>query len=305
MGIFWGFVLVWAGLAYLGASMGWWDYANASELWLYWPLILIFGGLSAILRGSKYAWAVLTFLLLITTYLIYDLSFASTPYLLDNNWRAKLGREVNVREESFELERDLSAELVKYKIKVGAINGDIKGTTDMALVGKFTSNFLGLSRESSTLNKTQLIELTGENSHGPMMWFGRKFQNKLELALTKEVPVALEVDCGASSLDFDLSEYTLSSFTLSAGASDIYLKLGEKIKNGALIEIKGGASATELEIPKNIGARIKSDDGLTANDFQGFTKQGEYYVNEAYESAAIKVDITFQTGASAMMVKQY
>jgi hypothetical protein len=305
MGIFWGFALIWGGFAYLGASLGWWGYVEAGNIWLYWPLALIFGGLSAILRGRKYSWVIMTATLLVTTFLIYDLSFAETPLLFNNTWRESYGQETEVKEEEFTVEKEAGAKDIKYKIKAGAIEANVSGITDKALSGQYSSTFMGLSRNSSLFGDTQLIELSGDSFRGRMMWLGRKLQNKLDLTLANDVPVSLETDCGASELNFDLSEYIVRRVQLSAGASDIYLKLGEKVENEAVAKISSGASNINIEVPKSIGVRIKSSDGLTANDFAGFVKKGDYYENEAYQSATKKIDIVLETGASAVEVRQY
>lgn len=305
MGILWGFVLIWSGAAYLGASLGWWDYAKASELWLYWPLILIFGGLSILLRGRKYSWAVMTALMLVATFVIYDLSFASRPLFFNESWRANYGQGAEARKESFTVEKDSAAKDIKYKIKVGAIEADIAGTTEKALEGDFTSSVMDLKRSSNLYGETQLIELTNEGQRGPVRWFGRKMENRLSLALSKDLPVSLEVDCGASSLDFNLAEYVIRRVQLSAGASDINLRLGGLIENDARIVLSGGASSVKIELPKSLGARIKSDDGLSSNNFSGFTKSGDYYQNAAYDTAEKKIEIVLQTGVSSIEVTQY
>jgi hypothetical protein len=305
MGIFWGFVLVWAGLAYLGASFGWWDYSKAAELWLYWPLALIFGGLSVLLRGRKFGWAILTSLLLVMTFIIYDLSFASRPLVFNDGWRSQYGQGGEVREEGLSTDKDARAKDIKYKIRVGAIRADISGITAKALDGNFVSSVMGIRKESSLYGETQLIELTNEGQRGPVMWFGRKVENRLSLSFSSELPISLEADCGASELNFDLSEYILRRVQLSAGASNIRLKIGEKTENGARVAISSGASAIKIELPKSLGVRIKSDDGLSSNTFAGFVKDGEYHKNEGYDTATQKIDIVLQTGVSSVEVVQY
>jgi hypothetical protein len=305
MGIFWGFALIWIGISYFGASLGWWDYAKASEIWLYWPLALIFGGFSAILRGKKFGWLFLGGLFIASSFLIYDLTFASQPLLFNKSWQQKYGREVSVTEKEINVEKDQAAEGISYKFKLGAINADISGVTEKALQGKLTSSFMGLDQKSSLYDKTQIVEVNSESISGPMLWFGRKVQNNLQASFNSELPISLELDCGASDVSLNLSEYILKDLSVSTGASNIYLKIGEKVENGARAEISTGASSVNIEVPKNIGVRIKSNDGMTANQFSGFVKNGDYYENEAYVSAEKKIQIVLKTGVSSVRVSQY
>jgi len=305
MGIFWGFALIWIGISYFGASLGWWDYAKASEIWLYWPLALIFGGFSAILRGKKLGWLFLGGLFIASSFLIYDLTFASQPLLFNKSWQQKYGREVSVTEKEMNVEKDQVADLINYKFKLGAINADISGVTKGALQGKLTSSFMGLTQKSALYDKTQLVEVGSESTSGPMFWFGRKVQNNLQVSLNNELPISLELDCGASDVSLNLSEYILKDLSISTGASNIYLKIGERVENEARAEISTGVSSVNIEVPKSIGVRIKSDDGMTSNQFNGFVKKGDYYENEAYDSAEKKIQIVLKTGVSAVRVSQY
>jgi hypothetical protein len=302
MGIFWGFALIWIGLAYLGSSMGWWDLARSSSIWMYWPLILIFAGVSALLKGKKYAWVVMTMLMLISSFFIYEISFSDNPYFLNKNWRQNQEKFI---EKDLATERAEGVEGINYKLLLGANETNISGTTQKALEGRFVSNFLDFTVKSSVPSKTQLIELENSGQNEQTVWFNRGLTNKLEVALNKDLPIALEINAGASTLNLDLSEYILRNFLLSSGASDIYVKIGEKVVDGSRMEINTGASSLKIDVPKSIGVRIKSDDGLSAKEFAEFTKLGDYYQNQAYETAEKKIDIVLKTGVSSIVVRLY
>lgn len=306
MNIFWGFALIWVGLAYMGSSFGWWDFARASEIWMYWPLILIFGGLSALLKGRKYAWAVLVALLLVTTYFIYDISYSDNPLLVRNqSWfRYESGNEY--REEEFKVEHVEGSEEILYKINLGATEANISGSTSEALVGKYSSNYAELKRTSALNGDIQQVEVSNENINRPMMWIGHRIKNKVDLSLAKDKPIAIEARVGAASADFDLSEYILNRFLISGGATDLSLRLGSLVNEQTDVVVSAGASSIEIEVPKTVGVSIEMDAGATATNFPGFTKTSDkHYQNSAFSTAAKKIYIVFKTGASSVEVREY
>jgi len=244
----------------------------------------------------------MTMLMLISSFFIYEISFSDNPYFLNKNWRQNQEKFI---EKDLATERAEGVEGINYKLLLGANETNISGTTQKALEGRFVSNFLDFTVKSSVPSKTQLIELENSGQNEQTVWFNRGLTNKLEVALNKDLPIALEINAGASTLNLDLSEYILRNFLLSSGASDIYVKIGEKVVDGSRMEINTGASSLKIDVPKSIGVRIKSDDGLSAKEFAEFTKLGDYYQNQAYETAEKKIDIVLKTGVSSIVVRLY
>lgn len=306
MNIFWGFVLIWIGLAYMGSSLGWWDLAKASEIWMYWPLVLVYGGLHTLLKGKKYAWAVFVALLLMTTYFIYEISYSNNPLLLhDQSWfRHELRHKY--REEEFKLEHLEGSEEILYKINLGATEAVISGDTNEALEGKYYSNYAELKKSNTLNDKVQQVEVSNENISRPMVWVGHRIINRVELSLSKDKPISIEARVGAASADFDLSKYNLSRFLISGGAADLRLRLGSPVKERTDVVVSTGASSVEIEVPKTVGVSIELGGGATATAFPGFTKTDDkHYQNSAFNNAAKKIYIVFKTGASSVEVREY
>jgi hypothetical protein len=131
-------------------------------------------------------------------------------------------------------------------------------------------------------------------------------KNKVEFHLNSNPEWEINVETGASSVDFDLSKYKVKELKLHGGAASFHVKMGMPL---ALtnVEVETGVSGVEISVPKGAACRIETDSGLSGNDFDdGFIKTGDNnHETAGYDAAKNKMLIHISGGLSGFDVKRY
>jgi hypothetical protein len=125
------------------------------------------------------------------------------------------------------------------------------------------------------------------------------------MALSNEVPVELEIESGAGTIEADLSGVQLAALRLKTGASSSKLTLPANA-GYTQVEVEGGAASVSLRVPPAVSARIVSQGGASGTnvDLKRFPRTGSgYYQSADYDAAHNKVDIRSNLGAGSLEVR--
>ena len=125
--------------------------------------------------------------------------------------------------------------------------------------------------------------------------------------LTGDVPVAIKLSAGASSLDLDLTDVRLTFLGVDTGASSVKVKLPAHAGQ-TLLDFDSGAASIELTLPEGVGARIRMDQGASSINvdekrFPALTSMGGMYQSADYDTAPNKVEIHLQGGANSVSIR--
>lgn len=123
--------------------------------------------------------------------------------------------------------------------------------------------------------------------------------------LSQDVPLSLDVDAGASSMDFDLTELKVTRLKVDTGASTLKVRLPAHAGNTS-VDIDSGAATLDLSVPQDVAARLYMKQGAsTVNvDLARFPlRDTGFYQSADYDSAANKVDIHLNGGANTVSVQ--
>ncbi|MCX6081250.1 MAG: DUF5668 domain-containing protein [Chloroflexi bacterium] len=124
--------------------------------------------------------------------------------------------------------------------------------------------------------------------------------------LTQEVPVAIKLEAGASSLDLDLTDVKLTFLGVETGASSLRLKLPVNAGK-SLVNIEAGAASIDMSVPEGVGARIRIEQGASSLDidqkrFPKVTDLDGLFQSADYDSAVNRVEVNLEGGASTVKV---
>jgi len=115
----------------------------------------------------------------------------------------------------------------------------------------------------------------------------------------------IDVNSGATDLDFDLSKYKLRNFKISGSAGAFSVKVGPPLTQ-TTIKIAVGAADVNISVPKNAACRIEEHAALSSNTFDGFSKKNDgAYETPDYSSAKNKILVQFTGGVSNFKVRKY
>ncbi|MFA5051918.1 MAG: toast rack family protein [Patescibacteria group bacterium] len=281
-----GLIIIFIGVVYLAQANGWAGVNLNLDWGRLWPLIIIFVGLSML--GGR-GWMSGTIGIIIT---IAILAIAALLIFTPAN-------QTSVTTDVITIAKDANAASAILHVKAGAGTLTVKDGAADLVNGTLESNITKASTETSTNDGVQTATIK-EDSYS---WSGvSQKANNMDLALNESLPIKLNLDTGAMSMNLDLKKINAEEITINTGASSMDLALGD-IPALAKLNIDAGASSFNLSLPPTLGAKIHIDAGLTSKNFPNFNKvDDQNYETTNYATAEKKVDIDLDMGVSSINV---
>ena len=306
--LFFGLLVIFFGLYYLARNTGWLPVDLQVNWILIWPILIIFAGLS-LLTGRSWLTAIVgtitTVIVIIAVVLMLLGGQIGSGKTIWPYWRLGIENDLNnnsvIKEQVLTIAKDKAAKSAVITLKARTGNVTIRGGGEGLVAGTYTASY-GNTATSSILENSQQIATLETFGPGPMMMFGSRASN-LNLEMTTQIPLKLDISTGASSLELDLTRLVLEQLDLEAGASSLKLALGDKAKINR-VNIKAGASSVEVEVPRTAGVKIFLDSALGSLNLEGFDKMDEHnFQTSSYSRSANKIDLHFELGVSSLQVK--
>ncbi|GAB4480242.1 MAG: hypothetical protein OHK0031_01220 [Anaerolineales bacterium] len=122
--------------------------------------------------------------------------------------------------------------------------------------------------------------------------------------LNESLPLSLDIDAGASSLDFDLRPLRLTSLKLDCGASSIRLTLPERSES-ARVDFQMGAASLDVTVPQGVALRLKVTGGansLTVDESRFPLSADGFYQSPDFAAAPYKVEMSLEGGANSVQI---
>lgn len=125
----------------------------------------------------------------------------------------------------------------------------------------------------------------------------RQEANEWDARLVSGVPVDLEVELGAGQSTVDLREVDVRELKVMTGVGETTVDLSGPRASDVTARIEAGIGELTVRVPSGIGVKVTSiSEGVGDFSFEGFTKDGDDYVNDAYASSDVKMEITLHQG---------
>ncbi|HHW15209.1 MAG TPA: hypothetical protein GXX28_09800 [Firmicutes bacterium] len=306
-----GAILILAGVVFLLANLGYLTLEAWMLLARFWPVLLMLVGLDLLTRGSRQAWVAPATLLVLTAALVFLVLgplragrplFYGYPYTPWSRPWSQVWRGGASGEER-ELRRPGLAE-ARFKLSFGGARVEVRALPDEALLYRLGWRAGG--------GAPVLARTTWEGNRADVRFYqehrfpatGRG--SRWELALPPGVPLALEIDGGASDLDLDLADLRLRSLSLDLGAGDVELRLGRREPHQKL-RLSAGAAQVTVRVPREAGVKVVSRGLLLNSRFhgEGFRKVDGAYVNESWGQATTQVELEVAAGVGELSVETY
>lgn len=298
--LFWGFLFVTIGVLIFAAKFDWF-YFDWNLAWDLWPLVLILGGVMIIARKSS-AKPFLSILFGIIVGMIIYGSFATVTnfQFWDDDWdrRSEWRSETN----NYYIDYDSDIERAKLDLSAGAGKISIRGTTDELLSGYSRGDRVRYNFSSRTSGGAALINFDMHDHKFRI--FQDEIDNSLSLSLNENPVWDLDLKIGAAKAIFELDEYKIDELTLKTGATDIKLRLGDKLDR-TNVSVEMGAANLEIAVPQESGCQIRGKLVLGDKDFYGFKKVNNVYETENFEEASNKIYLEIHGAVASVEVTRY
>jgi N-terminal domain of toast_rack, DUF2154 len=196
------------------------------------------------------------------------------------------------------------AKSVRVEIKMGAgklkVDSGVKAANGL-LDAEFTYNVPRWKPEVHyTRNGEQgllTIEQPGDGgSHGNTRY-------DWDLHLANKVPTEMSVNMGAGKADLILGGLALTNLDVNLGAGETNVDLTGDWKNDFRGHIKGGVGKATLRLPRDVGVRVQARGGLGSIDAHDFSRDGDYYVNDAYGKSPVTLHVDVEGGVGQIVLE--
>ena len=192
-----------------------------------------------------------------------------------------------------------AAKTARFKFSHGAGQIEITGgaPTGQALVG---SSAVGMNQQSRLDGDVLDVRVDAGPSFVP---FISPSEGVWRFQLTQEVPLALIVEAGASSLNIDLKDVLATRLQLKTGASSSNVTM--PARGASLLDVEAGAASVNIRVPEGTAARIRVKEGVTSInvDTNRFPRQDSgFYQSPNYDTVTDRSEINIESGLGSVSV---
>jgi hypothetical protein len=199
-----------------------------------------------------------------------------------------------MRHESREFERS-SIERLRVELRMGAGELKVRGAAEKLARADFTYNVDAWRPEISYHASAGIgdlnIEQPGKNhsSIGDTTY-------RWDLQLADDVPVDLVANFGAGEAQMDLGSLNLRHVEVEMGVGELHMDLRGKPKQDYDVRIHGGVGEATVRLPRDAGVYATGRGGIGEIKAEGLRRQGDHWVNDAYDTAKVRIHVDVEGG---------
>ena len=303
---FWPIILISVGVLLLLSNLGIVPWTTWNLLWRFWPLILVAVGIDVLIGHRSAVGSVISAFLILAliataagvVFFAEQLPFIAN-YVQDTPWQTDHVEQALDDYESASILIDLTSQ----QVSIQALNNSenlIEG--DLTYQGELIFDVQSQKSKADIRLDTRLVE----------NWVFTPFQTKpdakWDISLTPEIPLALTLDAGSGSCDFDLSDLLLEEFFLDSGSGSISLSLPEG--QSYPVKIDSGSGSVRITLPDDAGIRVRIDSGSGSfspgSSFKlvsGERNGDGTWENKKYDTAKNTLEMVIDQGSGSITFK--
>jgi hypothetical protein len=189
-----------------------------------------------------------------------------------------------------------NAQTVRAHLKIGAGELNVSGGADALMEAEFAYNVADWKPDVSYDVSGDTGELSVEQGSGQDVRPGGDARNEWDVLFSDEMPTDLRVQMGAGESSLDLDSLTLTGLDLQMGAGKTTVDLTGDYTSDFDASMQGGVGEATVMLPSEVGVRARAEGGLGNINAKGLKKEGDSYVNEAYGSSDVTLEVDVQGG---------
>lgn len=308
--IFWGLVFVFVGTIFLLENFDIIDF-SWRYVWRFWPLLLIISGINIVFSNSKSKSGAV----IIATITLIALAFLTFKGLEERpaehkNWSFNFDSD---EDDSSSSSKNLSNYSEDYDAKYKEATLNIAGGASTFKIDQGAEKLFE-SEIKETKNKyflkktdtdsTVVLDFRTKNNKTTFNFNDEEYST-VKMKLNNNPIWDINLRMGAGEINFDLSNNKVRNVSLKGGAAEFNIKLGE-LYNDVNLVAETGVAEINIDIPKNVGCKIKTNTGLSSKSFKNFIKNSDgTYQTENFNTATTKINILLKGGLSDFEVTRY
>ncbi|MFW6124915.1 MAG: toast rack family protein [Pirellulales bacterium] len=116
-------------------------------------------------------------------------------------------------------------------------------------------------------------------------------ENRWDLRLADDVPLDMNVALDVGEAELKLAGLSLTRLNAEVGTGELTVDLTGPWQRDFTARIEGGIGECTVLLPGKVGVRVEVDRGIGELDVTGLTRDGDAYVNKAYGSSPVTLQI--------------
>lgn len=129
-------------------------------------------------------------------------------------------------------------------------------------------------------------------------------RNEWDLMLAAGVPLDLDVKLGAGESDIDLSGIDVRTLNVLTGAGQTTVDLSGPRTADVDARIEASVGELTVLVPSDVGVRVRtSSEGIGDSTYEGLDRDGSDYVNDAYATSSVKIEVMLHRGIGEVTVR--
>lgn len=186
------------------------------------------------------------------------------------------------------------SERVRAELKMGSGELDVRGGASQLLDGDFTYNVAAWKPDIRYTAGNLTVEQHGSSSASG------KSTNHWDLRLNDQVALDLKVEFGAGEAKLNLGSLNLRELDVEMGAGELRLDLRGAPTHDYSVRVQGGVGEATVYLPKDVGISASASGGLGGISVTGLNKNGDRYVNQAFQTAKVQIRLDIQGGVGSI-----
>lgn len=198
------------------------------------------------------------------------------------------------RHESREFERK-GIERMRLELHMGAGEVKVRGGAQALAHADFTYNVDSWRPEVTYHTLGGTSDLTIEQPGSSHTHIGDTTYI-WDVQAADDIPLELIAHLGAGNARLDLSSLTVRRVEVEMGVGELNLDLRGQPKHDYDVQIHGGVGEATIRLPRDVGIYATGSGGIGEIHVEGLHKQGDHWVNDAYDDAKVRIHINVEGG---------
>lgn len=303
--VFWGLLLIILGTLLIGRNLGIVDFDWYNFLRL-WPVIFILWGISLLPVREVYKITLLVLVLAASTWFVINgpnnSFFDNFNYTYVEESNSNTVEKYKNRQQ-FTIPYDSSLDKASLTLDAAAGSFNINQVTSDLL------KFKELNNDNNNFQYTSYVEKKDgearikikEDKDGTF-YSGENKHKKVDIQLNSNPVWSINLDAGASAVNFDLTPFKVQNLDIDGGAGAFKIKLGDRFPE-TRVKIDAGASSISIKVPQTAGCDLRLSAILSGKNISGFKKiSNGHYQTENYNSAKQKILMDVDAAVSSFTI---
>jgi uncharacterized protein DUF2154 len=192
-----------------------------------------------------------------------------------------------------------TAESVHVDVKMGAGNLNITGGAQKLLEAEFQYNRPSRKPEVKYDVSGLRGTLTIRQPEGTTMNTG-KTKNQWDLKFNNNARIDVSVFLGAGEGRLEMGSLSLRGLDVEMGAGELRLDLRGAPKRSYDVRVRGGVGDANIYLPSKVGIIADLKGGIGSISTRGLEKQGDAWVNSAYDKSETTIRLDVKGGVGAI-----